>query len=107
MVDPFDDRRDALADTDAHGGKAVAAAALAHFMDQRRHDARAAATERMAEGNGTAVDVQLIGSMPSSARAGENLRGESFVQFDQIDLLDRQAGALQGFLSRRIGPMPI
>ena len=34
VVDSFDDRRDALADADAHGGETVAAAALFHFMDQ-------------------------------------------------------------------------
>ena len=33
-VDPFDDRGDALADADAHGRQAIAAAALLHFMNQ-------------------------------------------------------------------------
>src|SRR5262245_13503462 len=58
-VHSFDDRGDALADADAHGCQAVAAAALLHFMDQRRHDARAAAAERVPQRNGAAVDVEL------------------------------------------------
>ena len=61
----------------------------------------------MAERDGTAVDVQLIEIDAEFARAGEHLGGESFVQFDQIDLLDAQAGALERLLRCRIGPMPM
>jgi len=59
-IHAFHDRGDALANADAHRREAVAAAALLHFVNQRRHDARAAAPEWMAEGDGATVDVQLI-----------------------------------------------
>ena len=60
LIHPFDDRGDALADTDAHGGEAEAAAAFFHFVNKRRHDPGAAAAQRVAEGDGAAVDVELV-----------------------------------------------
>jgi len=48
LVDVFDNCRNALADADAHGSQAVAAAASLHFVHQGGHDAGAAATERVA-----------------------------------------------------------
>jgi len=59
-MDSFDDGRYALAHANAHGRQTVLATAFFHFMNQRRHDARAAATERMSYGDGAAVDVKFF-----------------------------------------------
>ena len=41
------------------------------------------------------------GSIGSSLQAGEHLRGERFVQLDEIDLIERQPGELQHLADRR------
>ena len=101
LIHPFDNRGDALADADAHGGEAVAAAAFFHFVNKRRHDPGAAAAQRVAEGDGAAVDVELIEIDAQLARAREHLRRKGFVDFNEVDLLDGEAGAFERFLRRR------
>ena len=49
----------------------------------------------MAERDGAAVDVQPFRIDRQLAQARQHLRGERFVQLDQIDLLERQPGGLQ------------
>ena len=55
----------------------------------------------MAERDGAAVDVQPIRIDGQLAQAGEHLRGERFVQLDEIDLVERQPGELQRLADRR------
>src|SRR5688572_9397074 len=75
----LNDRSDALADPDAHGCETVAAAALIHFMNQGRHHARAAAAERVTEGDRAAVNIQLVHVDAELASAGEHLRRKRLV----------------------------
>src|SRR6185436_14466299 len=84
---PFDDGGNALADADAHGREAVAAAAPFHFVQQRRHHPGAAAAERVSKGDGAAVDVQFIQIDAELARAGEHLGSKGLVELHQIDLI--------------------
>src|SRR4030067_1134446 len=85
-VHSLDDGSDALADANAHGCQAVTAAAFFHLVDQRCHDARAAAAERMAERDGAAVDVQFLQVDAELPGASQHLRGERLVDLDEIDL---------------------
>src|SRR3990172_13203729 len=103
-ADAFDDGGDALADTDAHGRETITAAAFFHFVNQRRHYARAAAAKRMAEGDGAAVHVQLIQVDLQLPNASKNLRGKGLVHFDEIDLLHGESGSLERLLGRRNRP---
>src|SRR5581483_9067896 len=59
-VDPLDDRGDALAEADAHGLEPVTSAASLQLVQQRGHQAGAGAAERVAEGDGAAVDVHPL-----------------------------------------------
>src|ERR1700746_3025158 len=77
-IDSLDNGGDALSDADAHGRQAIAAAALFHFVNQRRHDPGAAATERMTQGDGAAVDVQFLEIDAELAGTRQHLRGERF-----------------------------
>ena len=90
-------------------GDAVAPAAAAQLADQRAEQAGARAAERVAERDRAAVDVELLrASMPSSRDAGEHLGGEGLVELDQVDVVDRQAGALERLAGRAgTGPMPM
>ena len=94
----FPDRRNALAAADAHGGNAVAAIDADQFMQQLGDDHRAGCADRVAERDGAAIDV---GSGRIEAEAlghRQRLRGKGLVRLDDIDLVQRQAGLLQGDL---------
>src|SRR6185436_1619738 len=58
--DGFEDRRQSLPDADAHGRDAVAATAAAQLADQGGGEAGAGAAERVAEGDRSPVDVELL-----------------------------------------------
>src|SRR5205814_8167090 len=69
----LDDESDPLADADAHGREATAGLPLAHFVHERRDQTRTRATERMAERDGSAVDVHPLVSEAELADARQGL----------------------------------
>src|SRR5581483_5511082 len=86
---------DSLADADAHRRDAVAAAAPLHLVEQRRHNARAAAAERVAERDRAAVDVDTAHIEVQLADIVQRLRGERLVDLEEIDVFDFEPGALE------------
>jgi len=70
-VNTFKNRRDSLADANAHRCQAVTAAALAHFMEQRRYQPGATAAKWMTERDSAAIDVQFVEIDTQFARASE------------------------------------
>src|ERR1700730_5874276 len=97
----LEDGGDALAAADALRGERIA---LALSRQQRRRlagDARAAGPQGMAEGDGAAVEIGFLLVDAEFAHAGDRLRGESFVDLDDVDVLDGESGALQRLLRRR------
>ena len=71
LVQSFDDDRDALADADAHGAQGVAGpfadpVAALQFVQCRGHQPGAAHAQRMAQGNGTAIGVDVGGVVRES-----------------------------------------
>src|SRR5579862_7521932 len=102
----------ASSDRFQHGGDALPAAdalgrerqALALPLEKSRGlagDARAGGTQRMADGDGAAVQVHLRRIDLEVAQAGDRLRGEGLVDLDEVDLVDRYAGALQRLAAGR------
>src|SRR5262245_46110726 len=69
-------------------------------MKDRRRQLGAGAAERMPECNRTAVDVESIRMDRQRMEAREHLGRERFVELDEIDLIERQAGELQRLLDR-------
>ena len=57
-------------------------------------------TVRVTDGNGTAVDVELLHRDAQLVAAVDNLRGERFVQFPQIDVVHGQAVTLEQLRNR-------
>src|SRR4030095_15133159 len=76
----------------------IATAAPFHFVNECCHEPCAAAAEGVTEGDGAAVDIQFLGIDPELSNASNNLGRKGLVQFDQIDLIDGQAGSFQRFL---------
>src|SRR5437868_11608261 len=76
------DHRQSHPAADAEGGQAEFLVVFAQCMKKRRGDARAGASDRMAEGDGATVNVELRAIEVKIALAGDHLRRERFVQFD-------------------------
>ena len=76
--DPLEDRRDALADADAHRRQAQtdSRSAARELVHERRHEARARAAERVADRDGAAVDVDARRVERELAQARQRLRRE-------------------------------
>jgi hypothetical protein len=71
------------------------------FVDQREQQPRARRPERVSERHGAAVDVQAIHVDPERLRARDRLRSERFVDFEEVDVLDRQPRLREEPLGRR------
>src|SRR4051812_43231464 len=91
----FEDHRVALAATRADGRHTEPAAAPAQLVDERADDARAAGADRMPEGDGAAVhvDLRLVDSQHPHRVQGD--RGERLVDLEQVDVVDREARLLE------------
>src|SRR6185312_14214682 len=93
ISDTLDDHGDSLADADAHGAEGVAAFGALQLIDGGREEPCAACAERMAEGNSAAlrIDAWVVVGNVQLAKHREALGGESFVQLDDVDLIERQS----------------
>ena len=58
--DSLHDGTDALAQADAHGGQPQASVPGLHQVQQGGEDARARTSQRMSQGDGTTVQVDLV-----------------------------------------------
>ena len=55
----------------------------------------------MTEGDRAAVDVHALGIEPKLADHADGLRGEGFVQLEEIDVSDGEPGAVKQLADRR------
>ncbi len=85
----------------AHGLQPVALVPVLERIDQRRHQLGARAAQRMAQRDGAAIDVQPRRIGAGRLQPGQRHRGEGLVDFEQVDVVDLHAGALQRLLGRR------
>ncbi len=60
----------------------------------------------MAEGDGAAVHVEAIRIDREFAQARQHLRGKRLVQFDEVDVLEGQAGRASSLRTAGTGPVP-
>src|SRR4051812_41780824 len=79
-------RAHAAADTHRH--ETIFTPATLHLVDQLDSKFRACAAERVTERNRAAVDVDLLAVEFEVADHGEGLRGESLVEFNQVEVID-------------------
>jgi NAD(P)H-dependent flavin oxidoreductase YrpB (nitropropane dioxygenase family) len=102
LVD-LDDGDVGLAAALAHRLEAVAAAGALELVEQGGHETHTGgAAQRMAEGDGAAVDVDLLVALPSRAST-PGRRGEGLVALEEVDVVDRHAGLLEGVRGGRDG----
>src|SRR4051812_1324194 len=79
----------AHAAADAHRDHRVTTLAALKLAQDSRGQLRARAAKRVAQGDGAAVDVDLLRVESEFADDGERLRGKRLVQFNQINLVKR------------------
>ena len=92
-----------LPDADAHRGQAELGVAVVHGVDERRGDAGAAAPSGWPMAIAPPRTLTFASSSVEHADAGQRLGGERFVELDQVDVGEREAGALERFLRGRHG----
>ena len=86
--------RNTHAAADAERGEAFLGIALLHFVQQRHQHARARCTDRVADRDRAAIDVDL-GGIPAEVLVDRTGLGrEGFIGLDQIEIADVPAGLL-------------
>lgn len=96
-----------MAETNAHSGYPEGAAILLHNIEQGAGNTRTGATERVTQGDRAAVQVNLLVHLVENFQIFQHwqgLCGESFVELEEVDIVDAQARALQGFWVAGTGP---
>ena len=73
-------------------------------MQQCGEELRAGRADRVAEGDGSAVDVDPLGIRAGFVKPGQDDAGESFVHLEQVDVLNGQSGPAKRV--RRRGDRP-
>src|SRR5438874_12402952 len=91
----FEQTRAALAAADAHRHDAPLGLAAGAFLEEVAGETRAGHAEGMADRDRAAVDVVLGGIDAELVARVEALAGEGLVELPEIDVVDRQAMALQ------------
>src|SRR4051812_21368022 len=90
LSEAFDDHCDGVAAAEAEGRDADLIAAALHFVKERGQQAGAAGADRVAECDGAAVDVDAVVRDFELSHARDHLRGERFVDLEQVDVLERE-----------------
>ena len=97
LSDALDDHRNALADADAHGAQSITAASALQLVHRSSNQARAAHAEWVAECNRATilVDARVVVGDAKFTQHRDALRGERFIEFDDIHLSHGQTDLLQ------------
>src|SRR5689334_21597669 len=96
--EPLDCDGDALAAADAERRDAPAAAGPPQPIEQGDDDPRPAAADRVAQGDGSAVDVDLLGVEAGLLLDREADRREGLIDLEEVDVADTPAGPVEELL---------
>src|SRR5262249_32687570 len=100
----FDDNGDALTTADASRAEAELPAPAPKLVHQVSEDARARGPQRMADGDGAAVDVGALPIEPQLLLHRQILWCEGLVDLHQIEIGELEAGTLERLAHRRRRP---
>ena len=108
LLHALDDHRDPLTDADAHRAQGVASTRSPKLVERRGHQPRAAGAKRMTECNRAAIriDVESVIGESVVARDSKRLCCERFVQFDDVDIAERQLANASTLRIAGAGPNP-
>ena len=94
----FEGEGDGVAAAEAEGGDAFVSVAALHLVEQGDEDAGAAGSDGMADGDGSAVDVDAVEGEAELFGDAEGLDAEGFVEFEEFDVVEGPVGAGENFL---------
>src|SRR5271168_3338910 len=94
-LNPYDDGGDTHAAADAQCDERATGVAALELVDHGAGDHRAGGTERVSHRDGAAVDVELLVRDVEVLLELQHDGGEGLVQFEQVDVVDRQARAVE------------
>src|SRR5579862_4911466 len=80
---------------DANGGHSPLNIPLLHCMKEGNKDSRPAGSDRMAKGNRSAIDVNLVWIQTEHSVDDQRDYGECFVDLKQVDIVLVQSALLQ------------
>src|SRR5262245_61131874 len=92
---PLDDGSGAHAGADAQRHQPDVEVAALELVHQRTKDHSAGGAERMPQCDGAAVDVDLLGIDVHRLQVAQHDRREGLVDLDEVDVVERHAGALE------------
>lgn len=107
LVDVFYDASRALAAADAEGSQAVFAADFFQAVEQRNEDTSAGSSDRMAESDSAAVDVDFAHVEAEFANNVYGLCCERFVSFYEGEIVSCEAGFSKALREEGTGPIPM
>src|SRR5690606_55157 len=96
VLDPLEDARRPHAGADTHGQHAVLQISPAQSMYDGRRPYGARGTQGMTQGNGAAQRIDDVRVQSQVAYDRQRLRRKRFIQLYPADLIQPQAGQLQG-----------
>src|SRR5687768_6321880 len=102
----FEDCGDTLAAPNAHGYQRVFAADALQLVERFHGYQCSGCPDRMSEPDGTAVRIGFLGVELQVARNGHRLHRERFVGFDDVHVLDLEAGILERYFGCGNEPDP-
>src|SRR5439155_9887510 len=97
LPDPLYRERHSHPAADAERRQPAPGAAALELVKERDDNSRTGSTDRMTQRNRAPVDVQPIARNRHVLQDSEHLRGERFVQLDEIEIVDGEAGTLSQF----------
>ena len=97
LIKIFDNAGNALAAANAGGDDAIFLIEAFHIVNELDGQFATCTPQWMAECDRAAIDVDDGGIDLQFADDGQSLRGECFIQFDQVDLSEIHAGLAKGF----------
>ena len=95
LAEAFDNHCHALAAANAHRLHAERFICRLQAVDERGHDARTCHAVWMAKGNRATIDVELLPRNAQVFGRRNHLRGECFINLNQIDVINRLVGTLE------------
>src|SRR6266446_7411397 len=93
VLNAFENQRNSLAHTDAHGAERIFSLCTHELIERRSRKTRAAGAQGVPESNRAAVRIHVRRVVRNSqfAQHGQRLRSECLIQFHDIHLSERQS----------------
>src|SRR5690242_5947860 len=95
LLNVFENPCRAHAAAHTHSHDAVASIAAFEFTDDASRELCAGAAQRVSEGDRAAVGIDLVRVQATFFDDRQRLRGEGFVEFEDVDVVELESGHLE------------